>query len=94
MDELRELIWCSAFLAAQEFQTSRNRERAVVVVAEEEEEEEEGRSTWTSAVENQISFGLNLAKVGGARQDEYLQVSWRYDALDEHRRFASEDPYH
>jgi len=94
LDELRELIWCCAFLAAQEFQRSRNRERAVVVVAEEEEEEEEGRSTWTSAVENQISFALNLAKVGGARQDEYLQVSWRYDALDEHRRFASEDPYH
>jgi hypothetical protein len=90
LDELRELIWCCAFLAAQEFQRCRNSERAVVVVAE----EEEGRSTWTSAVENQISFGLNLAKVGGARQDEYLQVSWRYDALDEHRRFASEDPYH
>jgi hypothetical protein len=89
------LIWCCAFLAAQEFQRCRKSERAVVVVAEEEEEEEEeGRSTWTSAVENQISFALNLAKVGGARQDEYLQVSWRYDALDEHRRFASEDPYH
>jgi len=28
----------------------------VVVAEEEEEEEEEGRSTWTSAVENQISF--------------------------------------
>ncbi len=91
-DEFRELIWCCAFLAAQEFQGSRNRERAVVVVAK--EEQEEGRSTWTSAVENQISFGLNLAKVGGVRQDEYLQVSWRYDALDEHRRVASEDPYH
>jgi len=56
LDEFRELIWCCAFLAAQEFRRSRNRERAVVVVAEEEEEEEEGRSTWTSAVENQISF--------------------------------------
>ncbi len=64
------------------------------MVAEEEEEEEEGRSSWTSAVENQISFALSLAKVGGVRQDEYLQVSWRYDALDEHRRVASEDPYH
>jgi hypothetical protein len=94
LDEFKELIWCCAFLAAQKFQGSRNRGRAVVVVAEEEEEEEERRSTWRSAVENQISFALNLAKVGGVRQDEYLQVSWRYDALDEHRRVASEDPYH
>jgi hypothetical protein len=82
------------FLAAQEFQRSGNRERAVLVVAEEEEEEEEGRSSCTSAVESQICFALNLTKVGSVRQDEYLQVSWRYDALDEHRRVASEDPYH